>query len=432
QIAEFKAQLEVLLVTLLPLQAEAEADSAPEPEPAEPDLPISDEWTVNALEERLGELETESAELIVASVTGQSIDLPDTEVTNESPSETPPWLAVLVGFIAGIVIWSAVLIGFDRARGIVWHASDVKGYVVLAEGPAYPLGADDLTELERQRRKRAVQAIRSAIISAGRGDEGTVVGFAAPSSTDSLVREDLAYDVAASVSTVGRSVLVVDLGFRQKSGLEAFLMGEGGGLRELFDSVVDDEETIRNRAAAVIAGADTLSPGLDVLVADSDVIDPADILAGRPLSELLKQAGDQYDVVVVVQPTTTVVSGAGVDAYLHQQVIVCTRGRTKASEISAEAINASAGHVQMVGVAILAPDAPSGKGGPSEASSTYASTPAGRRTGREAEKAPSSPRRQADRREPSEATVERIRALESYSVDESAFIESSEPPADSA
>ncbi len=427
-----KVQLEELLVILIPLQAAAEPVVVEED--VEPDLPLPEKWTVAALEGRLTDLETESAALIVAGVTGADIELPDTAVTDESPNIVPIWLGIFVGFFAGVVIWSAVLIAWDRFRGVVWHTSDVKGLAVLTEGPAYSLGSDNLTDAERQRRKRSVQAIRSSIIRASREEEGVVVGFAAPSSTDSLVREDLAYDVAASVSAVGRSVLVVDLGFRPKTGLETFLMGEGGGLRELFDSVVSDEETIRNRAAAVIAAADTLSPGLDVLVADADVIDPADILAGRPLSELLDQAREGYDFVIVIQPSTSVVSGAGVDAYLQQQIIVCTRGKTSVREIEAEAIPPTAPHVQMVAVAILIPDAPSGAVRNEESQSSVQSLGAqsGSSFGRHDDAEMAGAKRASVSRSVGDSKVDRIRRLESYSVDESSFIESSKPPADSA
>lgn len=442
-LAKYQEQLRVLLIELRPLQVveEPPAQTAQDEDPLLDALPTSDQWTIQALQARLAELETESAGLIVASVTGQNVVLPETMVTDQTPRRMPIPFAVIAGFIAGLILWSAVVVMFDRAKGVVWAAGDVKALPVLTEAPAYSLGSSDLTDIERQRRKKSVQAIRSAIISASQG-EGTVVGFAAPLSTESLVREDLAYDVAASVSAVGRTVLVVDLGFREKSGLEAFLMGEGGGLRELFDSVADDEETIKRRAASVLAGADTLSPGLDVLVADADVIDPADILAGRPLSELLDQARQHYDIVIVVQPTTTVVSGAGVDAYLQQQVIVATRGKTTVSEIAAEAIPISASRVQLVGIAIAVPELGFGKSRRDSESSVYSQSkesppdsyypePESRSAGNKIASA-SGGRNEGSEGTTPGRTVDRLRALETYTVDESAFAKSSEPPADSA
>lgn len=436
---KYQTQLQELLVELIPLQAAQDQQQQvtnDQNEDPYADLPIADQWSIEALQERLNTLETESSPLIVSSVTGQAIDLPDTVTSNQTPRRIPIPIAVVAGFIVGFIACSVVLVLLDRARGIVWATGDVKTLPVLTEAPGYSLGSSELTEIERQRRKKSVQAIRSAIISAA-NREGTVVGFGAPLSTDSLVREDLAYDVAASVAAVGRSVLVVDLGFREKSGLETFLMGEGGGLRELFDSVADDEETIRQRAASVIAAADNLGPGLDVLVADANVIDPADILAGRPLSELLEQGRRQYDIVIVVQPTTTIVSGAGVDAYLQQQIIVATRGKTTVSEIAAEAIPLNASHVQLVAVAIVVPDPGSNRRKGTDSSSYsqsreeapdpyYAEQP---RAGEEENVAAASGAR---RTSAPRGGTDRLRALESYSVDESAFLKASEPPADSA
>lgn len=426
-LAELQESLAALLVVLRPLEDQAAADAeaaAPAPEVGtvttpeiDPDLPIEEQWAIMALSGRLTTLQTESADLIVASVTGADIDLPDATVLDESPSVTPTWMGLLVGFLAGALIWSAILLAFDRMRGIIWQPGDVKGVAVLAEGPAVGLERDDLTDLERHRRKRSVQAIRSAIIGAGRLGDGTIVGFSAPPSTDPDVRDDLARDVAASVAAVGRKVLMVDLGFT--GSVTYGPTNDRSGLRRLFDSVGGGEEAIRELATDAIHSAERVSPGLDVLTADSDVIDPADILAGRPLTELLNQARQRYDIVVVIQPSTTVNAGAGVDAYLQQQVIVCTRGRTRVSEISSVAIATNAAHVQLVGVAILLPE--------SVERSRRSDEVYGEPEGRGARKGSPIKKIGGNDRPASDVSVDRIRSLESYSVEESALLQSSEP-----
>lgn len=517
QLADYADQLFDVLLQLAPLQPEEPEETTTPPvedgqEEVDPDLSIADQWTVQALESRLAALEEQSASLIVAGVTGEALDLPAPEAIDESPTAIPTWLALLAGFLAGALIGAAVLLVRDRVKGLVWHAADVTNLAVLAEPPAMALDSDELTELDRQRRKRGVQAIRSAIIGAGSLETGTVVGFAAPLSTDSHVLEDLAYDIATSLSSVGRSVLLVDLGFTAKSQRSRH-SGAMGGLRDLFESVADDEETIRSRAEAVIGAADEVSPGLEVLVADPDIIEPADILAGRPLGELLEQARAQYDIVAVIQPTTGVGPGVVIDTHLQQQIIVCTRGRTTISEIAREAVPTTGVQNKVVGVVLVAPTtrrptpvtivrpAPARKAAtrpepvvqpvaepepvpepevvatpapkperekvaaaktvapaaakaeepaivepeepeplaeepepvlaPAAQSKTAAAAP--RR--RPAERATPAPRRRRSSRskqETSEAAAERLRALETYSVDESLYIKTPESPADSA
>lgn len=436
-IERYRGELVTLLVQLRPLEdaaAAAAQDTGDAGEGAEQlpnyeGLPLADQWSIQALEARLAELQAESASLIVASVTGTGIVLPDAEVVDESPSVTPTWLGLLVGFLAGIVLWSAVLLGFDRARGIVWQAGDVKNVSVLAEGPAIGMNDRDATDLDLHRRKRSVQAVRSAIIGAGRLGQGTIVGFASPPSTDPDVRDELARDVAGSLSAVGRSVLVVDLGF---TGTVPGQATDLSGLRALFHSVSDDENTIREKAAAAIYSAERRAPGLDVLTADSDVIDPADILAGRPLTELLNQAREQYDVVLVIQPTTTVNSGAGVDAYLQQQVIVCTRGKTRVSELHTIAIPRDAAHVQLVGAAILVPDAGERPRRPTESNEDEGRSEqfaASGTHGRGASKVSSKFKKLApNEREQGDPSRDRLRALESYSVEETALLQSESSP----
>lgn len=168
---------------------------------------------------------------------------------------------------------------------------------------------------------------------------------------------------------------------------------------------------------------------MDVLTADSDVIDPADILAGRPLTELLNQAREQYDVVLVIQPTTTVNSGAGVDAYLQQQVIVCTRGKTRVSELHTIAIPRDAAHVQLVGAAILVPDSgrrPAERIGDEGDSEYYAASGT---DGTGGSKVTSKLKRPApNEREQGDPSRDRLRALESYSVEESALLQTESSP----
>lgn len=439
QLAGYRADLEVLLAVLRPLEEASEVvvdpavDGETTEDPATADLAIADQWAIQALDDRLAELQTESASLIVSTVTGAGVDLPAAEVIDESPSVTPTWLGLLVGFLAAALLLSAVLLGFDRVRGVVWQGGDIKNVTVLAEGPAIGMATIDVSDIELHRRKRSVQAIRSAIIGAGRLGEGTIVGFASPPSTDPDVRDDLAFDVSHSISAVGRRVLLVDLGFTGGE-TRGTPVQESSGLRELFDSVGDDEVTIRARATAAIQTADRRSQGLDVLAADSEVIDPADILAGRPLSELLNQAREAYDVVVVIQPTTTVNSGAGVDAYLQQQVIVCTKGKTRVSELNTVAIPRDPAHVQLVGAAILAPvpsvarSRPMGDGpsivGDEYGESDFAAT--GSENDRSS-RVSSALRRLGPNETEGEGTVDRIRSLESYSVNESARLQSDTP-----
>lgn len=455
EIDGYQVRHEELLVVLLPLEraaaAQAEAEAAAGAQVADPttdqagadfpDLPVADQWTIQALQTRLTTLETESAPLIVASETGSGPVLAGAEVVDETPSVLPAWLGIVVGFLAGAILWSAVLLAFDRARGLVWQAGDVKNVDVLAEMPAAPLDSRYLTDLERQRRKRSVQAIRSAIISAGGAGRGSIVGFAAPPSTEPLTREVLAYDVARSLGAVGRSVLVVDLGFSDLA-RPGFESGDASGLRELFHSANEDEATIRERAEATIASAQNRGQGLDVLVANSDVIDPADILAGRPVSALLEQSRRQYDVVLVIQPSTTVTAGAGVDAYLQQQIIVCTRGKTRVAEIAAQSIQGRSGLVQMVGVVILNPGVGGARGsggGPVDPSEPQPDTIdkqseyAIYQRERGMDKLSSAFRRLVSSDpDVAETTLERIRSLEAYSVEETALLQASEGPNDPA
>ncbi|HEY5891191.1 MAG TPA: hypothetical protein VIW94_10890 [Acidimicrobiia bacterium] len=449
----YQTQLTELLVVLLPLEkvaadlaaAEAAAN-APEGDPTTdqdgtefPDLPVADQWTIQALQERLATLETESAPLIVSSETGAGPVLAAGEVIDETPSVLPAWLGIVVGFLAGAILWSAVLLAFDRARGLVWQAGDVKNVDVLAEMPSAPLDARNLTDLERQRRKRSIQAIRSAIIAAGGAGRGSIVGFAAPQSTESRAQEELAYDVARSLGAVGRSVLVVDLGFSDLA-RPGFESSDATGLRELFQSANEDEMTIRERAEATIASAQNRGLGLDVLVANSDFIDPADLLAGRPVSALLEQSRRLYDVVLVIQPSTSVTAGAGIDAYLQQQVIVCTRGKTRVSEIAAQSIQGRSGMVQMVGVVILNPEISGERGsggGPIEPTEPESDTLEDHSEYSVYQKEKgmdklSSAFRRLVSSDPdvAETTLERIRSLEAYSVEESALLQASEGPSD--
>jgi hypothetical protein len=240
-------------------------------------------------------------------------------------------------------------------RGVVWGGDDLADLVVLAKGPSGSLLAQDQSDAAREERKKVVQAARTAIMNSETAGHGSVVGFVSPPTTESLTSEALAFDVASSIGAVGRKVMVIDLAFSDQARETTAKHAEvDEALRLLFASGDSDLATIRSLATDVIAHAQGLTPSVAALVAESGTVDPSDILAGRPLGELVDQASLLYDFVLVVQPPRNLVPGSdSLHLLVQQQVLVATRGRTTVAELTSEVGANASGRPRILGVVLL-------------------------------------------------------------------------------
>jgi hypothetical protein len=352
EIAQLEARLGELQGSLTTLYTELQPLQGDEVQPEEePSVPITDTWTIQAIENRLAELQVESAGVIIDEINSSELELAEADVIDETASEQslPIWL--LSGLTAGALLAAALVIIRDRSRRTIWHSRDLVGIPVIAEGPRERESVLESSPNLRRLRRKAIQTIRSAIVSSLSGTEGSVVGFVGPQTTSSRALKDLSYEVSASMAGIGRSVLIVDVGFAALPGDTA---SEGGaGLTQLVGNVSDQDARIEERVTSVLDSASSMSPGLDILFADPDRVDPIDLLDGKPFKRLLERSIEVYDVVILVSPPDDIASATRITTSLQQQVIVATRGRTSLDEIEAEAILGSPSGLRLRGVVLL-------------------------------------------------------------------------------
>jgi hypothetical protein len=346
RLVELQGSLTTLYIELQPLQGdEVQAEE-------EPSVPITDTWTIQAIENRLAELQVESARVIIDEINSSVLELADADVIDETASEQslPIWL--LSGLTAGALLAAALVIIRDRSRRTIWHSRDLVGIPVIAEGPRERESVLESSQTLRRLRRQAIQTIRSAIVSSLSDTEGSVVGFVGPQTTSSRALKDLSYEVSASMAGIGRSVLMVDVGFAALPGDDPAFEG-GFGLTQLVGSVSDQDARIDERVTSVLDSASSMSPGLDILFADPDRVDPIDLLDGKPFKRLLERSIEVYDVVILVSPPDDIASATRITTSLQQQVIVATRGKTSLDEIEAEAILGSPSGLRLRGVVLL-------------------------------------------------------------------------------
>lgn len=357
---ELQVRLSQVLLQLTPLQpVEPQAEGSEDGEgsegqgaPIDPDRPITEQWEIESITARLTELQTDSATAIINDITGAEVELPEATAIDETPAPLSSTLFLIAGFLGGVLMASAFFLLRDRSKRTIWSGTDVVGVPLVAEGPLETESVPAATPEFRAERRRTIQNIRSAIVASLPSlDRGSIVGFVSPDSTDSKSLRDLSYDVSASMAWIGRSVLLIDVGF---AALDDYGRSEIAlGLAKLAGNVSDHEDMIDNQVTETLESATPVLPGLNVLLADPEKVDPVDLLDGKPFSRLLERAVEVYDVVILVAPPADIAPSKRIITRLDQLLLVATQGKTSMDEIESEILPVGASNILYTGVVLV-------------------------------------------------------------------------------
>jgi hypothetical protein len=348
ELEAIRVQMVELQTQLLPLQPTETTTTTS----ASTTLPPDDEWEVAAIEARLAELQTEVSAAILTQITGETTLLPEATADDVSPQDIQPILGAAAGVLIALLILAATLVIAYRARRPIWHVDNIEGYPVLAELPVEGLSATGIGQPTRNRRRSGVQAIRSAILGASPSAAGTAVRIITPRSTQPQASTDLALDLAKSLAQVGRSVVVIDTA-TEAGGQSRVDRTVRLGLNGLADPVIGDDATIERRVAAVLRDAEVQPPQIAYLFSETGIADAVDFLASKPFGMLLGRARTTHDFVLVVGPGASGHGPTEADPTREQEIVVCTRGRTTADELSSLRQPTTSRKTQLSGVVLL-------------------------------------------------------------------------------
>jgi Mrp family chromosome partitioning ATPase len=297
--AEGRAAIEAQRSFLRARMQELEDQKEALPDPPDQELSVDDQLLLTTLERRMEQITARYEQLYLRQlgVTGSGEVEPVT-FANLTPGPSDPVVNASIGFIGGLLIAIFAVSFLTRTRQTVWLRGDV-AVPVLGEVPGRRVGhnvADEWYDnAEPGPRKTAIQALRS-VVEAQVPPTGTTIGLTRHETPDDGART-LAADLAASMATAGKSVLLIDADFGAETEIGRFKAGGASvsGVLKLDAAAPEFRAEIQHATDS----AYLVRPGLAVIPSGPAPESPADRLAGPQFRELVAAAREHYDIVIV-------------------------------------------------------------------------------------------------------------------------------------
>lgn len=305
----------------------------PEPPPVA-ELDDKSALALEALEAEADGLQAQYIELLqVANGRSPGGFLEEPTAADETAATRPTGAFALVGFLAGALVSSIVLIGLDKTRKTVWTASSLGDVSCLGmidrnrsdgspDGVWYPASVS--------RRRRDIQTFR-ATVDAITSEQPAVVGFFGVSTPSAEVGE-LAADLATAYTVAGRDVLLIDA-----NAFEPNRTIEYGDQSASLTGILVQKTSVQDAAAAIenlIDATPQVSPHLTSLHIDATEHDPIDAIASPNARSLMDIARQRFDIVIVAGPAISDPLSDTVVRRIDYAVLAGLSGTTTEPQIS--------------------------------------------------------------------------------------------------
>ncbi|MGB9625483.1 MAG: polysaccharide biosynthesis tyrosine autokinase [Phycisphaerae bacterium] len=249
---------------------------------------------------------------------------------------TPRWeLNLPIGGFLGLVIAVGVALLLEFADTSVRTPRDIVRYVSVPILGTVPDVDDEEVAIDRVEMAahtsprsliaEAFRNIRTNLLLSAPAERQRTVLITSPKPEDG--KTTVAANLAISIAQSGRRVLLVDANFRRPAIHQLFPTGSREGLSNALigQSVLD---TLVHSTAL---------PNLDVLLPGPIPPNPAELLGGKYMGELITQAADRYDQVIFDGPPVLLVSDALVLAGVVDGVILVCRAKANSRGVAQRA-----------------------------------------------------------------------------------------------
>jgi succinoglycan biosynthesis transport protein ExoP len=248
-------------------------------------------------------------------------------------------LGGLVGFLGGIGL-VLLLSNMDRKIYSVSQVKSILNLPVLAELGTFSKAQLKFSNLapsgrEGYRRLRASifslqkdYKLKTLMVTSADNDEG---------------KSTVVYNLALSISQLGRSVLVIDGDMRQPCQHGLFELPNTVGLSTVLEKKVSLSEAIQ----------ETPVPGLHVLTSGPTPEDPPQLLASPFMSDLLRELDPRFDVILLDTPAATPVVDTTILAPLVDGVLLIVRlGKSQREALLTTRDQISDAQAKLIGVVL--------------------------------------------------------------------------------
>ncbi len=273
----------------------------------------------------------------LANLNGISVD-PGVVLDNADLPESLSGLPLPIGLVGGGLVGLLGGLGFaylldrrddrfrDTGRELASMGVDVLGEVPVGSGLFRRGGEAGIAEVNSPRGEAYRRVQGSLLFQLDQTDKSVVLvaGTNNPQSATTV-----AANMAVAAARSGRRTLLIGADMRHPSLHDRFGVANGKGLSdvlmhhsEIRESIVVNDEF----------------PGLEMLFAGSKVDQPAELLQGQALGELIDRARDHYDLVVVEAPPVLQVADASDLARICEGAVVVIEPSRATRRNAADAI----------------------------------------------------------------------------------------------
>jgi Mrp family chromosome partitioning ATPase len=296
------------------------------------------------LERRLRNLESRYvASAVQQSEAGTEGLVGEPSVIDLTSAEISRTLAFLVGLAAGVLVSGVGVLGIDRLQRPVRSSEDVSGVPVVALDRRKER-SDSTFEWYHQAhepsRRAAIQALRANL---DRLSAYKIVVVTGVGTLDGDVQQ-LATDLGGAVAASGRKVFLIDANFDNQTGR----IGSDATLADMLasqDDSVPDPPQIKH----LLDERAEVTPNLLVVPAGPIASDPVDALAGAAFKQIVVEAAELADVVILSAPAVGTPGGDAIAIHSRVALLVAERKRTRREDVLE-----SVGHLEDANVTVAA------------------------------------------------------------------------------
>jgi capsular exopolysaccharide synthesis family protein len=252
-----------------------------------------------------------SAQAGVAANNVSQVDIADMPARPASPV---PLLNLAIAALFGLIVAAGFVLLRDKFDDSVRTPEDVRDKLGLTFLNSIPMLGDDVTPHEalddpRSALSEAYAALGTSIELSHKGGAPRVLAIT--STRQSEGKSTTAYAVARNFARIGRRVVLIDGDLRKPSLHRLISAQNDRGLSNLLARMVKIDDVLQQSEV----------PGLSVITAGPLPPNPAELLSGTGLPEIVATLTERFDIVIVDAPPVlgladTVLIGAAAEATL--------------------------------------------------------------------------------------------------------------------
>ncbi len=200
---------------------------------------------------------------------------------------------------------------------------DAKEAIIIEEGEEQPAPSLFTWHRRASKEAEAYRGVRTALYFSTHGQGRKVIQVTSPNKGDG--KSTLAANLAVSIAQSGKSCLLVDADLRRPQVGKLFNVKRPVGFASVLGGLSEPNEVI----------VPTVIPNLSIIPAGPTPPNPAELLTGMRLHEVLEWLRERYDYVIVDSPPLLAVTDPGVVGPQVDGVVMALRP-TKRSRVEAK------------------------------------------------------------------------------------------------